>query len=149
MKLKNIKSIAVRLTHAENVITHQSYASGVKFLLATIPLCSLTLKLRLAHLWRKVAACDEEATPGVDWSECRKRNLCLVFSILPCEPYPDGFHRLICDAQSWMGQIRKGSLFRASIAFSSAKRANFQGILAYRTDFSVTDYSDGSFKRQK
>lgn len=95
------------------------------------------------------AGCDDDPSSGVDWSECRKRNLIMTGVDL------SGANLLRSDLSSsdlrnseFTGaNFRKSNLVRAALGNSTAVGANFTGIIASRTDFSGGDFSGSSFAK--
>lgn len=95
------------------------------------------------------AACDDTARPGVDWHNCRKRNLIM-----------DGFNfagsdftRTDLSASDLRNSnftdaiFYKTNLVRASLAGSQAKNTNFQSVIASRTDFSRGNFEGANFQK--
>ena len=95
------------------------------------------------------AACGDGAAPGVDWQNCRKRNLIMQdfdFS-------SSNFSRADLSASDLRGtkldsaNFFKTNLLRASLAGATARDANFEGVIASRTDFSGGDYTGANFSK--
>ena len=95
------------------------------------------------------AACSDNAGEGVNWQNCRKRNLIM-----------DGFNFSGSDftrADLSASDLRnskftnakfvKTNLVRASLAGSVSENANFEGVTASRTDFSDGNYRNSSFAK--
>ena len=96
-----------------------------------------------------LAACSDNAGQGVNWQNCRKRNLIM-----------DGFNFSGSDftrADLSASDLRnsnfsnvkfvKTNLVRASLAGSVSEGANFEGVTASRTDFSSGNYKNSSFAK--
>lgn len=95
------------------------------------------------------ASCDETAAPGVNWQNCRKRNLILDgfdFS-------GSNFTRTDLSASDLRNTtlnntiFNKTNLVRASLAGSVAQNANFKGVIASRTDFSMGNFDGADFSK--
>lgn len=95
------------------------------------------------------AACDDPAAAGVDWSECRKRNLIMSefdFS-------GSNFSRADLSSSDLRGSklsgadFEKANLVRASLKGATASGANFTSVLAWRTDLSEADFTEADFSK--
>ena len=93
------------------------------------------------------AACSSSAGQGVDWQDCRKRNLIMT----DFDFTGSNLSRSDMSSSDLRGSIfdesnfSKANLVRASLAGARARAANFNGVIAYRTNFSSGDYSGASF----
>jgi uncharacterized protein YjbI with pentapeptide repeats len=93
------------------------------------------------------ADCGSTASPGLDWSECKKRNIMLQGSNL------EGANLLGTefDATDLSGtnlksaNLEKASLVRAWLTGAHAEKANFAKIEAYRSSFANVFATDASF----
>ena len=93
------------------------------------------------------AACDEEASPGVQWQGCRKRNLIMggldfTDANLSTSDFSSSDLRTITLNKA---NLYKANLTRASFEGANASNANFEGISGSRTNFSNGDYTGSSF----
>lgn len=95
------------------------------------------------------SACNDEAIKGVDWQNCRKRNLIMDgFNFVG-----SNFTRSDLSASDLRNtnikdaSFIKANLVRASLAGSNAENANFQGVIASRTDFSRGKYLNADFQK--
>ena len=95
------------------------------------------------------AGCDDDAAPGVDWSECRKRNLIMSGLDFSGANFlrADLSSSDLRDSNLSEADFTKANLVRASLGGSKAQKTNFTGIIASRTDFSGGDFSDALFNK--
>jgi len=95
------------------------------------------------------ASCSSSAGPGVNWEDCRKRNLIMT----DFDFTGSNLSRTDMSSSDLRGttfdksNLSKANLVRASLAGGSAREANFNGVIAYRTDFSSGNYSGSSFAK--
>ncbi len=94
-----------------------------------------------------LAACDDPAGKGVDWQDCRKRNLDIRSSELENAKLErvDLTSTDLRQANLSHAVLHKAILVRASLSGSTAKNADFTKALGYRTTFSSADYSGSKF----
>lgn len=122
-------------------------------ILNLIPIIALGLAFVSAPLPSAVvqshAACDDTAGPGVNWQNCRKRNLIMdSFNFSGSD-----FTRTDLSASDLRNsnfsnaKFVKTNLVRASLSGSLAKNANFESVIASRTDFSKGDYEGSNFSK--
>lgn len=97
------------------------------------------------------AACDDEASAGVDWQDCRKRNLIMTdFDFTGAN-----FSRADLSSSDLRGttlddaKFFKSNLVRASLKGSSAKNADFSGVTASRTDFGDLNLTGANFEKSE
>ncbi len=95
------------------------------------------------------AACSDTAERGVDWKNCRKRNLIMEgFNFIGSD-----FTRADLSASDLRNTNVTDSIFvktnlvRASLAGSIAENANFESVVASRTDFSRGNYKNSNFNK--
>jgi len=95
------------------------------------------------------AGCSDTAAPGVEWNNCRKRNLIMAgFDFTG-----SSFKRTDLSASDLRNSnfentnFEKANLMRASLAGSKAPNSNFTGITASRTDFSRGNYRNANFQK--
>ena len=97
------------------------------------------------------AACDDTAGPGVNWAECRKRNLIMSGTDF------EGSNMSKADLSATdlretnfnNADFSKTTLFRASLAGSTAIGADFSKAIAFRTNFTSTDLTDANFSKSE
>ena len=93
------------------------------------------------------AGCDEQARPGVQWEDCRKRNLIMQGTDF------SGANMARSDLSSSdlrqiklnKADLQKANLTRASLMGAEAKNVNFTGVSGNRIDFSEGNYSNSVF----
>ena len=98
----------------------------------------------LAH-----AACSDPAGPGVDWSECRKRNL-----IISGQDFSGANLSRVDFSSSDLREVNlenadvsKANLFRASLKGARGINANLSNTVAARTDLSGADFTGADFSK--
>ncbi len=93
------------------------------------------------------AACSSSAGPGVDWEDCRKRNLIMTefdftgSNISRADLSSSDLRGSVFDKSD----LSKSNLVRASLAGAKARDVNFTRAIAYRTNFSSGDYTGSNF----
>ncbi|MEO0910055.1 MAG: pentapeptide repeat-containing protein [Pseudomonadota bacterium] len=93
------------------------------------------------------AGCDEQARPGVQWEDCRKRNLIMQGTDF------SGANMARSDLSSsdlrqiklGKADMQKANLTRASLMGAQAVDVNFTGVSGNRTDFSEGDFTNSVF----
>jgi len=119
--------------------------------LLPIPVLALLLTADPSGLVIKeaLAGCSDTAAPGVEWNNCRKRNLIMAgFDFTG-----SSFKRTDLSASDLRNNnfenanFEKANLMRASLAGSKAPNSNFTGITALRTDFSRGNYKNANFQK--
>ena len=95
------------------------------------------------------AGCSDSAVPGVDWSDCRKRNLIMSGSDLSDANLvgADMSSSDLRDTNLTNANVTKANLVRASLKGAKAKGADFSRILASRSDLSNSDFTDANFSK--
>ncbi len=97
------------------------------------------------------AACNSNPSPGVDWSDCRKRNLILSDTDLSganmsgSELISTDFRHTKLDGAN----LESADLLRTVFHGSSVVGANFTKAAGYRADFSNTDLTDANFEKSE
>lgn len=98
-----------------------------------------------------LAGCNDTAEPGVQWQDCRKRNLIVA----DYDFTGANFTRADLTSSDLRGtnltesQFVKANLVRASLKGSRAVNANFSGVTASRTDFSESNLTDTDFSKSE
>jgi uncharacterized protein YjbI with pentapeptide repeats len=115
-----------------------------------IAYCLLVFAAFVAFSWQNALAddCRAEPTPGVNWQNCDKTLLVLEDSDLGGANM-SGANLSSTDftnSNLLAANLEKATLVRASLAGSTATRARFARIEAYRTDFSGMDAQGASFQ---
>ncbi|PCI05887.1 MAG: hypothetical protein COB78_04745 [Hyphomicrobiales bacterium] len=93
------------------------------------------------------AGCKDSAQPGVNWIDCRKRNLIMSGSNLQ-KSNLSGADLSSTDLRksNFSGaNLHKTNLMRATMAGSTATSANFEHVQSYRTNFENTNFTNASF----
>lgn len=95
------------------------------------------------------AGCKDSAEPGVDWNDCRKRNLIMSGSNLEKSDLAgtDFSATDLRDSNFSGANFHKSNLMRATMAGSTAIRANFEHVMSYRSSFENTDFTDANFNK--
>ena len=95
------------------------------------------------------ASCNDSAGPSVNWQNCRKRNLIMDgFNFSGSDFTRTDFSASdLRNSNLSNSKFVKTNLMRASIAGSQAKDANFEGVIASRTDFSKGNFSNSNFNK--
>jgi uncharacterized protein YjbI with pentapeptide repeats len=97
------------------------------------------------------ANCEASPAPGVDWRECRKRNLMIDASDLSgailegADFSSSDLRKSKLDATNFS----KAGLARAMLDGSSARDSNFEKALGYRTSFVGTDLGGARFAKSE
>jgi uncharacterized protein YjbI with pentapeptide repeats len=99
----------------------------------------------------QAASCNDDPEPGIDWTDCRKRNLILSGSDL------SGAKLVEADFTSTdlrsttleKADFSKATLLRASLSGSKAAGANFERAVGFRTDFVETDLAGANFNKSE
>lgn len=93
------------------------------------------------------AACSDTAAPFVNWENCRKRNLIMEnFNFSEANfTRADLSASDLRDSTLKKTKFIKTNLVRASLSGSNAESANFEGVIASRTDFSKGNYTNANF----
>lgn len=97
------------------------------------------------------ADCDASPGEGVDWSDCRKRNLILDGIDLGKANLRDTDFTSTDLRKSQLGgaNLSKAALIRAMFDSSQAAGANFEKALGYRTSFVGTDLTNAIFVKSE
>lgn len=97
------------------------------------------------------AACSDEPAQGVDWHDCRKRNLMLSGNDLKKANLENtNFTSTdMRDSEFDGANFRKSVLFRVAFDNSSAKKANFEKAAAYRVSFKKTVLTEAIFRKSE
>ncbi len=97
------------------------------------------------------ADCDAAPAAGIDWSECRKRNLMLDGSDLSGASLVDADFSSSDLRKSNLAatDFGKAALARAMMDDSKAAGANFEKALGYRTSFVRTDLAGAKFAKSE
>ncbi|MEO4044324.1 pentapeptide repeat-containing protein [Hoeflea sp. CAU 1731] len=117
-----------------------------KLLVASAVLCSVGLAALDAR-----ASCSSNPAPGVDWSDCRKRNLILSDTDLSGANM-SGSELISTDlrhAKLDGANLERADLLRTVFHGSSLVGANFMKAAGYRADFSNADLTDASFEKSE
>ena len=95
------------------------------------------------------AGCRDSAEPGVNWNNCRKRNLILSGSDLKNSDlaHTDFSATDLRESDFSGANLRKSTLMRSTMAGSKAVKANFEHVMSYRTNFKNTDFTGASFNK--
>lgn len=96
-------------------------------------------------------SCTSGASAGVDWSDCRKRNLILDGTDLSGANLRDTDFTSTDLRRSKLeaANLSKSALIRAMFDSSTAPGANFEKALGYRTSFVGTDLSNAIFVKSE
>lgn len=95
------------------------------------------------------AACSSSAGQGVNWEDCRKRNLIMSGFDFSGSNFTraDLSSSDLRDTKLDGSKFEKTNLVRASLKGATARKADFSGVLASRTDFSNGDFSGANFQK--
>lgn len=95
------------------------------------------------------ANCSASPAPGVDWQDCRKRNLILEGSDFSSANLSDADFSSsdLRDTKLEKTDLSKAALARAMFDSSAAGGANFEKALGYRTSFKNTMLADAKFTK--
>ena len=98
-----------------------------------------------------MAGCDDDAAPGVDWQECRKRNLIMSGSNFEGANFSntDFTSSDLRDSNLNNANLKKSNLLRAFFAGSTANNANFQNALGFRSNFSGASLQGTNFLKSE
>lgn len=93
------------------------------------------------------AYCDSTPEPGLDWSECTKKNLMLTSSELEGANLAGADFSLtdLSDSNLASANLEKATLVRAWLAGAKAEKANFAHVEAYRSSFANIVANGASF----
>lgn len=93
------------------------------------------------------AGCKDSAQPGVNWVDCRKRNLIMDGSNLQKSNLSGAdFSSTDLRKSNFSGaNLYKTNLMRATMAGSMAAGASLEYVQSYRTNFENTDFTNASF----
>ena len=91
--------------------------------------------------------CSATAAPGLDWSDCSKRNIMISGSELEgANLYSTDFAATDLGNANLKGaNLEKATLVRASLAGAKADKANFAKVEAYRSNFAGMSAEGASF----
>lgn len=111
----------------------------LKKVLASLTLLAVTVVFSWTVTGRPASAayCGSTAAPGLDWSECSKKNLMLTASELEGANL-SGTDFLLTDLSGSnlnAANLEKATLVRAWLADAKAEKTNFSRIEAYRSSF--------------
>ncbi len=97
------------------------------------------------------AGCEDDPAPGVDWQECRKRNLIMSGSNFEGANFikTDFTSSDLRDSNLTNANLRKSNLLRAYFAGSTADNANFQNALGFRTNFANASLTGANFVKSE
>lgn len=95
------------------------------------------------------AGCKDYAEPGVNWVDCRKRNLIMSGSNLQKSDLSgaDLSSTDLRNSNFSNANLNKTNLMRATMAGSTAVGANFEHVQSYRTSFKNSDFTNASFAK--
>lgn len=126
-----------------------TFKSAVTSLAATAALMSLSLPINLAQMSPAYASCSDDAGEGVNWEDCRKRNLIMSGFDFSGSNFTraDLSSSDLRDTKLDGSNFEKTNLVRASLKGATAPGANFSGVLASRTNFSNGDFSGANFEK--
>ena len=95
------------------------------------------------------AGCSDTAAAGVDWSDCRKRNLIMSGSDFSGSNLSgaDLSSSDLREANFTNANLSKANLVRASLKGVSATNSDFSRILASRSNFSNGDFTNADFSK--
>lgn len=95
------------------------------------------------------AACDDAPAPGVDWKDCRKRNLIMSGSDLSDSDLSlaNFASSDLRDSNFSNANLFKTNLLRASFEDSIGTNADFRQALGFRTNFSGVDFTGSNFEK--
>ena len=95
----------------------------------------------------KAASCGSTPEPGLDWSECTKKNLMLQASELEGANLSGTDFSLtdLSEANLTAANLEKANLVRAWLAGARAEKANFARVEAYRSSFANIRANGASF----
>lgn len=98
-----------------------------------------------------LAGCEDDAAPGVDWHECRKRNLIMSGSNFEGANLSntDFSSSDLRDSNLNNADLTKSNLLRAYFAGSTAINANFQNALGFRTNFAGASLQGAIFLKSE
>ena len=107
----------------------------------------LALTVPLTATKAEAGNCNADADSGVDWTDCRKRNLILSGSNLAGAKLAEAdFSSTDLRRTKLEGaDFTKAALARAALDNSSAANANFEKALGYRTSFANADLAGANF----
>ena len=96
-----------------------------------------------------IAGCSDGPREGVDWSECRKRNLILQGTTLTDANLAttDLTSTDLRDANLDGVDMTKANLLKAHLDGSSLKGADMEKVVGYRSRFNDTDLTDADFEK--
>lgn len=126
-----------------------SFKRACTSIAATAALVFLSLPASLVHMTPAHASCSDDAGQGVNWEDCRKRNLIMSgfdFSgsnFTRADLSSSDLRDTTLDGSSF----EKTNLVRASLKGASAPGANFSGVLASRTNFSEANFAGANFEK--
>jgi len=122
--------------------------SGVRLACAT----ALAVALSAVLPGLAVAAdCGSEPRPGIDWTDCRKRNLMLDRVDLSGAVLDSADITSTDLRNSTLNQTNfvKADMARAMLDGSKAQAANFEKVQGYRTSFANTDLKSANFTKSE
>lgn len=96
-----------------------------------------------------LAGCSDGPEKGVDWSECRKRNLILRGTTLTDANLADTdlTSTDLRDANLDGAEMTKANLLKAHLDGSKLIGANLEKVVGYRSRFHDTDMTDANFEK--
>jgi len=122
-----------------------------RVVLATAILSPLSFITGIYGINTAQAACGDSAVSGVNWQDCRKRNLIMTdFDFTEANfSRSDLSSSDLRRTNLTKAVFFKANLVRASFKGSTAIEANFIGVTASRTDFSESDLSNSNFEKSE
>ncbi len=126
-----------------------SLKSALSFLTSAATLVVLSVPIGLTATSTVYASCSDDAGKGVNWEDCRKRNLIMSdfdFSgsnFKRADLSSSDLRNTKLDGSSF----EKTNLVRASLKGASASGTNFSGVLASRTNFSEANFTGARFEK--
>jgi len=93
------------------------------------------------------ADCGATAAPGLDWSDCSKRNIMIPGSELEGANLSNTDFAVtdLSNSNLQSANLEKATLVRASLAGAKANKANFSKVEAYRSNFAGISAEGASF----
>lgn len=109
---------------------------------------ALTMVISISGYWPALAGdCSSIAAPGLDWSECTKKNLVIPGSELEGANLFDAdlAQTDLSSSNLRSANLEEATLVRASFAGAKAEKANFAKVEAYRSNFENAAADGASF----